>query len=107
MTDRERILNIFDKCLRLKAYGADVFFYFSPHVNRIGVDIYENGWSDCDYTDDTNEEHNEIDNVFSYIDVNEESEFYSENKIGALETTLEDLLREKRLSKETENVHSR
>ena len=93
MTDRERILNIFDKCLRLKAYGVDVFFYFSPHVNRIGVDIYENGWSDCDYTDDTNEEH------FVYIDINEKSEFYSDDKIGALETTLEDLLREKRLSK--------
>jgi len=40
----ERILKLLSLCIQAKGKGHDCFFYYSPHVSSIQIDIHKGGW---------------------------------------------------------------
>jgi hypothetical protein len=44
----ERALNLLSMCMQAKEKGHDVFFCYSPHVDKgeIDISVYKNGWKE-------------------------------------------------------------
>lgn len=73
---QDRVLNLLKLCMQAKEKGHDVFFDYSPHVQKVEIIVYKNGWDknnladfkDYFYTDATESWHLiKIDMIENYI----------------------------------------
>ena len=51
MVDKERVLNLLDRCLELKKYGVDAFLEYIAHINKVGIRVFPEGWEEGSSTE--------------------------------------------------------